>query len=586
MRYIRFIKNGIGLLIILMLAGKTTAQQISQKEVVNAAINSLIRKYPEKVESFSETSLSSVYSLNDNGNCLIYEVCFKNGTRVILSGNKSCLPILGYLDFCNIDSTHIESVLSFGDDIPDGLKLLLSDYAEQNRYCFDNHIEDEGNQLYWDNLQRKIENREMTVVNIPPLITTQWGQSRSNDITPSNIDYYAYNYFVPNGTNCSQHCYAGCGAVAMAQIMKYWNEPKDIPSKCTQFDWNNMPNELIQQNNNNYTYQRNAVAKLMYDCGMEIEMHYCSDPNSPCSSGNYIYNTITGFDTFGYTMGTLLSRGLDDDYWINLILQELYNDRPIYYAARTSEGIGHAFICDGYIKDESDNHYFHFNWGWNGRYDGYYSISNLSPSQYSFNYGHRMICNIYPTGCWEKILMECNKVFSNGTVKGYTTSGKFDNNTHDYIINNGANVFLQAGEEVYLSNGFYAEEGSEFIAYLAPCGNSVSMGEGRTRGENLPEVMDERLQRNIENMNQTAFSISPMDMAIYPNPVTGTFSIRLGNLSEKIEFVEVFNVIGGMALRCDNAQEGIDASILHKGVYIVRVRCSSGNVYYDKFVKE
>lgn len=44
------------------------------------------------------------------------------------------------------------------------------------------------------------------------------------------------------------------------------------------------------------------------------------------------------------------------------------------YAGSGDAG-GHAFVCDGY----DGNGLFHFNWGWSGNGDGYYSLSVLNP---------------------------------------------------------------------------------------------------------------------------------------------------------------------------------------------------------------
>jgi hypothetical protein len=80
---------------------------------------------------------------------------------------------------------------------------------------------------------------------------------------------------------------------------------------------------------------------------------------------------------------------------------------------------------------------------------------------------------------------------------------------------------------------------------------------------------------------------SSSSMTIYPNPVTGSFNIRLDNPEETVQFVEVFNLLGSRAVIKEvNSQADIDVVALYKGMYLVRVRCGSGNVYFGKFVKE
>lgn len=84
--------------------------------------------------------------------------------------------------------------------------------------------------------------------------------------------------------------------------------------------------------------------------------------------------------------------------WVALLKSELDAGRPMEYAGFGAGG-GHAFVCDGY--DVYD--YFHFNWGWGGNYDGYFSIDALDPAgtgigggSGGFNSGHQALIGISP----------------------------------------------------------------------------------------------------------------------------------------------------------------------------------------------
>jgi len=68
----------------------------------------------------------------------------------------------------------------------------------------------------------------------------------------------------------------------------------------------------------------------------------------------------------------------------------LNKKRPVLY---TGQGTGgHAFVCDGY----QGTSYFHFNWGWNGSYDGYFYISSLTPGGDNFNSYQGAVLDIHP----------------------------------------------------------------------------------------------------------------------------------------------------------------------------------------------
>ncbi len=61
---------------------------------------------------------------------------------------------------------------------------------------------------------------------------------------------------------------------------------------------------------------------------------------------------------------------------------------------------GHAFVLDGY----DSNDYFHVNWGWYGRSNGYFLINHLSPDELgegggygSYNVSQEAITGIRPS---------------------------------------------------------------------------------------------------------------------------------------------------------------------------------------------
>lgn len=59
-----------------------------------------------------------------------------------------------------------------------------------------------------------------------------------------------------------------------------------------------------------------------------------------------------------------------------MIEEELKNRRPIIYNGHSVDG-GHSFVLDG----ADGNGYYHFNWGWGGVSDGYFSINLLNPEE-------------------------------------------------------------------------------------------------------------------------------------------------------------------------------------------------------------
>jgi len=79
--------------------------------------------------------------------------------------------------------------------------------------------------------------------------------------------------------------------------------------------------------------------------------------------------------------------------WDSLLIAHLDQEIPMYYAGwSVPDTNGHAFVCDGY----QGNDYFHFNWGWNGSYDGYFYTDDLTPGGSLFNLAQELIIHAVP----------------------------------------------------------------------------------------------------------------------------------------------------------------------------------------------
>ena len=158
------------------------------------------------------------------------------------------------------------------------------------------------------------------------------------------------------------------------------------------------------------TAQDNAVATLMYHIGVAIEMEYGTS-----ASGAQLTNYGYSYSSYPSTQGALSTffgyddniqakyrNNISDDNWKNYIVTELNAMRPVLYAGFDS-GSGHCFICDGCNTDETQ---FHFNWGWSGYYDGYYTLANLAlggggtgtTSSYTFNLNQQILLGVQPVG--------------------------------------------------------------------------------------------------------------------------------------------------------------------------------------------
>lgn len=215
---------------------------------------------------------------------------------------------------------------------------------------------------------------------VEPLVTTRWNQGEP------------YNLLCPYDSSVGVTCPTGCAATSMAQLINYHEWP--VQGKGTKsynssygrltvdfsksvYDWANMKDryESYYDEDKNIVNEwtdteANAVAKLMYDCGVALEMGYgpyssgAADTEMPLALCNY----------FNYHADLITRDGHTVDEFLARIKEELDNSRPLVFNGQGSGG-GHSYIVDGY----DSNNYLHVNWGWGGISDGYFNVSYMNP---------------------------------------------------------------------------------------------------------------------------------------------------------------------------------------------------------------
>ena len=359
------------------------AQQID----VNTAQKMAETFYLQQQKQKSVTSLqlyctAPVHHQKSSKNANYYFI-FNDGNQgfVIVSGDQRCEPILGYSTSGSFDTT----------DMPDNLRWWMQQYCDEMDSAFNSPQADmlPISNLWFTLMEGNPIHSQKATSEVQPLIKTKWGQGPPyNDSCP---------YDVNAGNDYNYRCVTGCVATAMAQILNYWKYPQKgtgshsfYHSKygylyanfgSSNYDWNNM---ALSYNNTSTTAQKKAVARLMYHCGVSVDMNYGPD-GSGIQDLNKSKNAFTQY--FGYNATLYKREYYSNNQWISILKQELNAARPILYVGYDLSNGGHAFVCDGY-----DNYnYFHFNWGWNGNPDAYYSISALTPSGYKFNSDHLTI---------------------------------------------------------------------------------------------------------------------------------------------------------------------------------------------------
>lgn len=317
----------------------------------------------------------------------------EGGAFVIVAGDDRSVDVLAY------GAQAIDM-----DDVPCNMQWMLDHYQEQMDFL----------RLH-PNVAVAASAGQTTVV-VSPLLSCTWNQRSPY-----------YNQCPTSGT---QHCYTGCIATAMAQVMYYWKYPAEAPAMDGYtaesngitvdalpggvFDWDNM---LDVYTTSATTQQTDAVAMLMRYCGQASHMGY-----GPNGSGAYSDDELAGMKTLGYNADAVL---LDrDDYsadeWAAMIEDQFAAGCPILYGGvDPGKESGHAFVVDGCVGGM-----YHINWGYSGGGDGYFVLDAFTVSGRTYSSEQQMLYQVYPTGyMYDKhaaVLNEAANVGSTSFTAGWT----------------------------------------------------------------------------------------------------------------------------------------------------------------------
>ena len=188
---------------------------------------------------------------------------------------------------------------------------------------------------------------------------------------------YPYNMLFPKEKYEGKDscCIAGCGPVALAQLLSYYQKPVELndfsvlttkSGKRYKIDMSTYPVK--------WNESKRDLANLMLNCAGSVSAEL-SPYGTSSSLGNFKSALI---DYWGYSPQCRMIKNNNDHDALSLIYREIDNKRPVIVSDDS-----HIFVCDGYSQD-----YLHYNLGWNGHCNGYYRaivIPTMDDNQLPFN---------------------------------------------------------------------------------------------------------------------------------------------------------------------------------------------------------
>ena len=388
------------------------AAKIPSSKVETVAVNFFWERYSQYFDArYSNLEIIESIPVYTDGK-LVYHAINVNHGFILISAYDEAFPVLGY----SFTDKYQQST------IHESFKEWTEQYAQQILFAVEGKAPVTKEicttwEKYSDpnfKLDSKADFRD-----IEPMLTSTWDQGKYyNQMCPADL------------SGVAGHCVTGCVATALGQLAYYFRHPQigngsysyndpnygiiSADFGATTYKWDEMSNSLSETNM--------AVAELIFHIGVGCDMVY-----GPQSSGMYNHKAAhTMRSYFKYSPETeYVYRDSTSMDWDSLLVAHLDQKIPMYYAGWSVPNInGHAYIVDGYQGD----HFYHFNWGWGGSYDGYFYTENLTPGGSNFNLAQELVVNCfpdtanyaYPLHCaGDKILTSMNGTIDDGSGPCY-----------------------------------------------------------------------------------------------------------------------------------------------------------------------
>ena len=353
---------------LLFAATSVMAGNVDLSTAQTKAANFLKSKAPQGRLMSSTPTIKWVHEVKNSSNAAMaaYYIVNTDKGYVIVAGDDRSREILAYG----------EGTLTDLNDLPEAVQYFLNIYQKQMEYL----------QAHPGMMPQKL-NRNLGV-SVEPMLVTEWSQGKP------------YNMKTPKkGYGSDPYCKVGCAAVALGQVMRFWEYPtvspalpgytcpssgyvlEDLPEYT--FDWANMLNYYRSSTDQYTDAQLDAVSWFLRYVGQAESMDYELD-----KSGAPRENILDALQTFGYLDARVIEKidfqtdevNYNDEEWGELIQSELIAGRPLIYCAfdmsSDSTGIGgHAFNVDGY---DADNDLYHVNFGMSREKNAYYALNNFT----------------------------------------------------------------------------------------------------------------------------------------------------------------------------------------------------------------
>ncbi|MBU0488473.1 MAG: C10 family peptidase [Bacteroidetes bacterium] len=557
---------------IALLAGNISGKPVSEFHAAQIATNFFHSQYFNVFGHKSDAVINSTSIKQAKGVPVHFIFTFSQGGFIIVSGDDRIFPILGY---------------SFEDPInPDQLPAGLNDWlglADEIIQKIQESDNTEGYQEVWERIASMDADHPVRREEFPratPLVTARWNQD-----DPYNA------YCPPHPDGPGGHCYAGCVATAMSQVMYYFKSPEHGTGSKQYFwgedftvDFENTYYRWTQMTNTANASSSDAIAELMFHCGVAVNMQYSITGSG--SSLIYIPDAMSAY--FHYRPSSHYRERIDYyNEWDFMIHDHIDRGIPLVYGGSGTGG--HAFVCDAY----QDTCYYHFNWGWGGYSNGYFFTDDLTPGSNDFTQHQDAVFELAaydaPYCRQGRVLTEQSRSFDDGSGPSF-----YWNDTDcDWLISPpGAEYIVLDFDAFTTSSGdvLYIYDGQDETATLVGqySGNQTPPHFVSSTGKVFLRFVTDGSQQNFgwdaryaSNIASVREQKSQPGATIFPNPAKGNVNITVNDNSFGKATIEFYHTNGQLvfAQPTDFTQANsvqIPTAKLAQGCYFVKITGQQG----------
>ena len=536
--------------------------QITEVEEIACSFFNASQQYAPGIDgNHSKKQISSIAAISrDSTNYMYLANTIDSAGWVVISNEKAYPTIIAHCDSGNFTYNR--------DFLPPAFLYLL----EQHMNAIDSTRANNLSNI--DSIDEYTSSAVNTNYTSPVFLKDNcWMQDENNGVLDCDR---VYNKFVPASHNVTcGRTLVGCGAVAMAQIMKYWKWPdyafiKDtiIGGKCHGnlnqrfYDWDKMPDRI---NENTDIYLVDAVAGLLRDCAYAASTVFHGNAGSSAliKDINSALQDVFGFHT-----------NREHEFaWTEMepiLCQEINDYRPVLCQAWKTTLIPdpngvHSFVITGYkriaLSNDKTETQYHINWGWGSGYNAYV---NLDFNGYDGN--RTFLTEIYPLCNLRANDVSLNNTFTiaAGDNRTYYSTNNVTvcSNNNTINVNNGGHLLVKAGNNIYIKHGFHANTGSNVHLKIDPLCNTTTTTSTSTPQRVAPKTSSDDT---------------------YSTDETSTYNSMENIETENIISTSIYTISGQLIQTIAGDQH--DATHLPNGMYILQHRMSDGSMRTEKIAR-